>query len=110
MTTKNLIDANEQDGLYALEEDGRVWLLTGPEMDQESEDWSITLDEATDGLWALRSLGRHHRSGGLGNRRGKAIWNSSIAAWMYHKGRHAVDNMIVGDRLELDFFSITKLY
>jgi len=105
MTTKTLIDANEQDGLYALEEDGRVWLLTGPEMDQESEDWSITLDDTTDGLWALRSLDRVT----LGMHR-EAIWNPSIASWMYHKGRHAVDNMIVGDRLELDFFSITKLY
>ena len=107
MTTKTLIDANEQDGLYALEEDGRVWLLTGPEMDQESEDWSITLDETTDGLWALQSF---DKSAGLRNRRDEAIWNSSIASWMYHKGRHAVDNMIVGDRLELDFLSITKLY
>tara|TARA_R110002020_G_scaffold260159_2_gene474405 strand:- start:1 stop:312 length:312 start_codon:yes stop_codon:yes gene_type:complete len=76
--------------IYALEEEGWVWILDHEQMLEDGKEWGISIDEVTDGQWFFKN--EHDK------------FEHRIDT-----GRDAINNMYVGDRVQLDFLTIRRI-
>ena len=85
-----IFQITDETRLYALEEEDWFWILNHEQILEDGISWGVSIDEVTDGLWCFTND------------------YDNVDHWI-DIGRDAINQMYVGDRVQLDYLTIRRV-